>query len=250
MKYNERSINKFYTTGKNALSRTRRSVAEIGKNFTPKDGRNEPSNMLDLIERLKALTSDHYGSANKSYYAKRFEREREACLEDLWAMYGHMQSYINHGAFSEGGQAGMKSFTPRLEEHLINSNSEPQKNGTFYREKLNRKTPITEGPLARVKGMVCELYGPRWESPKTFKMCSKVDTVNGGRSVMAIGSGMSFPAGTTFETYTVKLFPVVSETFIDALGTPITVTDPNWVRSVSRIGEGREHTVRVPIYNY
>jgi len=249
MKYNTASINKLHTIGIGILKEAKASISKSGTGHVPR-WTDPETKLLSVIESMSSLTTDHIAGMQKARYTARFNRERESALESLWKVYVAIQHYNENGAFLEGSQSKMISFTPDLENHLVRSHDESPKNGVFYRPSEAQVQPVTEGPLARVAGMECEPYGARWESRKTFKMCSKVDTVNGGRSVMAIGAGMSFPAGTTFETYTVKLFPVVSETFIDALGTPITVTDPNWVRSVSRIGEGREHTVRVPIYNY
>ena len=205
MKYNNKSLDTLFKKGKNKLTEVRRSSRELGKNHTPIRNKDMPGQLLTLIERAQALTTTHFASSNKARYTARFEKERESCLDELFKMYGVMQNYISHGAFSEGRQSGMQAFTPRLEEHLIRSRSEAPPCGTYYRSKEARTKPITEGPLARVKGLECEIHGPRWESRRTFKLCSKVDGNTGGRSVMAIGSTGAYPKGTKFETYEVKM---------------------------------------------
>ncbi len=295
-KYNERLINRLYNKGGNIIRMVKYNKSLQGSGHVLADGVDNSNRMLAIIEKLKGLTTDHFRGNHKDHYNNRFERERESALASLWSMYEALQHYNENGVFLDSA-SGMTELTPRLEEHLVRTGHEAAKNGTFYREKLNRKTPITEGPLASVKGMVCDMYGPRWESPKIFKMCSRIDEINSGRSVMAIKETQNYRDSLEYETYTVKLFPEASYYYtVDA-----SISDPpkdwetgeavkvnsgrkmihgNWVdiiespseaearrfstfhhkvvmewsenvghyRSTSRMGEGREHTVRVAVH--
>ncbi len=236
MKYNDNRINKVVSTGQGLLKEVRAEIRKLGKGYITPNRTDSSTRMLTLIEKLKGLNVDHYGFANKAHYAKRFDRERESALAELWKMYEALQHYNENGVFLEGSQRGMVSFTTRLEDHLVRSNDESPKNGTFHRASEAHTKPITEGPLARVKGMVCELHGPRYESPKTFKMCSRVDEVNGGRSVMAIKETQNYRDSLETETYTVKLFPEATYNYV--VGATLTIDPTNKQKAESADGTG------------
>jgi hypothetical protein len=204
-KYNERLISRLHNKGENIIRMVKFNKTLQGSGHVLADGVDNSNRMLAIIEQLKGLNTDHDRSPNKARYAKRFERERESALAELWGMYEALQHYSQNGVFLDGSQRGMQAFTPRLEEHLIRARSEAPPCGTYYRNSESSPQEVTEGPLARVKGLECEAYGPRWESRREFKLCSKVDGNTGGRSVMAIGSTGAYPKGTKFETYEVKM---------------------------------------------
>jgi hypothetical protein len=264
MKYNDRMINRFFVKGKNILTDIKRSSTELGAGHLVRDGVDNSARMLAIIEQLQGLTPVHYkGTTQRARYEIRFNRELESALTELWKMYESIQNYIEGGLFSDEAQQGMSEFTPHLEDHLVRSRNEAPPCGTYYRTKEARKQPVSDGPLESVHGWECATDGPRAETRDEYKRNSKVDEINGGRSVMAFGSGMSYPEGTQFESYTVRLLGN-SPWLMAGGGThPLSriskSTDPNYLASL-KVGmhvkiipapkvsdSGIDHTVRVAI---
>jgi hypothetical protein len=164
--------------------------------------------MEDLIRNIRSLDPSSirsYRGKSKKRLISLWERDRRIAVDMLWSMYGVLQMYDRLGKFSEGGERKAFGIGSNDMDHIIHTHKESVGCGVFYRPKEARKKPITDGPLAKVKGMECATDGPRAETRWLFKLCSNIDWVSGGRAVMPLKVTKAYLESLKYEVYEVKL---------------------------------------------
>ena len=219
-------------------------------------------NLILRVRRLDSSTFKSHGGKSKSKLISAFNRDKRAAEDILWDLYSIIQLYAKAGKFSDGAERHSFNVGQGVVDHIIKTHSESASCGSYWRSKAAHKQPVTSGPLGRVKGLECDTGHE--ESRRAHVLCSRADRVTGGRSVLAIGTGKSFPIGQKFDTHKVRLLGNNAWLMAGGGDHPLSrlskSTDPNYLASL-KVGmhvkviqapkvadKGFEHTVRKAIY--
>ena len=185
MKYTNRSINAIVRKGRKTITYVNIGGERAGDGFaTP----NRPHRAIEnLILRLRKLDPKSFRTANRrSAMIKTFETERAAAEEELWSMYSVIQKLeYSNKMHDESDRHMLTGFSSSDLDHLVHSNNESISCGTFYRSTAARVKPVTK---IQVPYQSVPHPTPRSESRAVYKMCSKIDNVNGGRQVLGYGN--------------------------------------------------------------
>ncbi len=187
MKYTNRSINTIVSKGKKTITYVNIGGERAGDGFaTP----NRPHRAIEnLILNLRKMDTSSFRSRNgvsRSKMIKTFETERAAAEEELWSMYSVIQKLeYSNKMHDESDRNMLTGFSSSDLDHLVHSNNESISCGTFYRSSEAHVKPVTK---IQVPCQSVPHPTPRSESRAVYKMCSKIDNVNGGRQVLGYGN--------------------------------------------------------------
>ena len=187
MEYTNRGISKIIAKGKVTVTNLRIAASIRGTNQPPQ---HKPHRAIEnLILNLRRMDTSSFRSrkgVSKSTMIRTFEIERAAAEEELWSMYEVVQKYAAHDMLTDGQDARMLTgFSSSDLDHLVHSNNESISCGTFYRSTAAHVKPVTK---IQVPYQSVPHPTPRSESRAVYKMCSKIDNVNGGRQVLGYGN--------------------------------------------------------------
>ncbi len=185
MKYTNRSINTIVSKGRKTITYVNIGGERAGDGFaTP----NRPHRAIEnLILRLRKLDLRKYPTKmSRKAQNEIFETERAAAEEELWSMYSVIQKLeYSNKMHDESDRNMLTGFSSSDLDHLVHSNNESISCGTFYRSSEAHVKPVTK---IQVSGQSVPHPTPRSESRAVYKMCSKIDNVNGGRQVLGYGN--------------------------------------------------------------
>ena len=222
--YNYKQLEQIMRASNSMLFHIKRRVNANGVTYLTKYKGKPLDATADYIEKAANLPN-RYKQAER----RRFEREREDLIERLWRNYQSIQRMFRDGVIDDrpddnkgfniwSGSGDIGGMTPGywdalLCHHLTQSNNDPQKNGTYYRESEERGHGVTlyEGLNRRVE------VKRKPETPEEYRRFSKIDGVVGGRRVMPLGRK---PRDTSVDAMGRRLAPDSEEAAgLDSIGT-------------------------------